>query len=184
MTASFCWKCGFGLTPRTSGTAAAPSTNEKLAASVASQTEGLSFGLSGLMLLIALIAVVVTLIQAAPGLGIALGVLLAPPLVRTWLVLGKKRDLRQQVGFAEKLLLFLGSFATTAVILCVVSIATVGTFCATCLGLYALGAGRSQGTSTAALIMVGIATLSVFLLLIWLFSFWIRARWRRDMGSG
>lgn len=178
-----CWRCGWSLQWAArieADTGRDANGGSDKAAS--DRPRGIRFGLEGLFLSVAVVAVVASLIRAMPGLGVLFSVLLAPPLVRTWLVLGRRRELGRAIGIGERIGLFLGSFAVTAVIVSVVTVATVGTFCATCLGLYA-ASQHSDKLVGPFMIAAGSVAITVFGILIWLFTKWIRARWRRDTAN-
>ncbi len=179
--AKICWRCG--LKPASKATKGNVTASGDPANPISTHPQSLfSFGLSSLFLTTAFVAVAAALVAAMPGFGIGIAILLAPPLVRTWLVVGRKRQLGQRVEFVQKLFLYLGSVATTFTILSVVAVASVGTFCATCLGLFAVTAGGGQSqTSEKAFVIVSVSlTITVVGLLVWALSKWIRARWRRD----
>ena len=178
--AKVCWRCG--LKPKLKATKVNVRASGDPANPISTHPQGLfSFGLSSLFLTTAFVAVAAALVAAMPGFGIGIAILLAPPLVRTWLVVGRKRQLGQQVDVFHKLLLYLGSVATTFTILSVVAVASVGTFCATCLGLVVFSGGSNSNSFINGLVVAsGLLTLAVVSLLLWAFSKWIRARWRRD----
>ncbi len=178
--AKVCWKCGLAL--RSTAIRGNVSVGGGPANPISTHPQSLfTFGLSSLFLTTAFVAVAAALVAALPGFGIGIAILLAPPLVRTWLVVGRKRQLGQQVGAGQKILLYFGSVATTFIITSVVTVASVGTFCGTCLGLAGLSGGSDSSSFINGLIVAsGLLTLTVVCLLLWAFSKWIRARWRRD----
>ena len=122
------------------------------------------------MLVITLLAVCFGMFQIFPGLGILLAIVLAPVFLRTTLVVQRREAQGSVVALWQRVLLFLGSFVTSIVILVVVSVAAVGTFCAVCLS-----AGTESAIPTAGLVAAVVTVLILFLL-----ARWIRARWRRD----
>jgi len=73
-----------------------------------------TFGLSSVMLFIALVAVCLGLLREAPGLGIALAVMATPALIRTRAATARRRADGQHVTIADKLLAFAGSLGVVA----------------------------------------------------------------------
>lgn len=107
----------------------------------------------------------------APGLAILLAIVAMPALVRTALVVGHQSNHGKQVPAHRKISLFLGSLATSVIVLIVVLVAAVGSFCAVCLG-----AGSEKAVPLAALVAISITGVVVSFL--WK---WLRSRWRRDI---
>lgn len=176
-----CWKCGLGSGAAHLKRDISNRTRATLnPASSARPQHVLSFGLSSLMIATATIAILSALMLASPGLGIAASLLLVVPLVRTRLVVHRRALQGETIGLGERTLLFIGSAWTTLVIVVVVGVASVGTFCATCLGLYGAMGEAGSAAVNGMVIASGLLTLTVVSLLLWGFSKWIRARWRRD----
>jgi hypothetical protein len=125
--------------------------------------------IGSILLIVSLLAVGVGVFRIAPGLGILLSILVLPAFVRTALVVQAKQS-RGALSAAEKMLLFLGSFGTTIVVVVVVTISAVGTFCFVCL---------SAGTE-AAIPAAGVMALMAAAVVMVPIGLWIRARWRRD----
>lgn len=113
-----------------------------------------------------------------PGAGISLALLLVFPLIRTTVIFAKRRKIGAESSSGQLLLLFLSSAAVTWLILTVVGIAAVGTFCFTCMGINSI-----TRDDNVAVLVAGLTTLAVVLLLCYLFSKWVRSRWRRDTAG-
>lgn len=127
---------------------------------------------------IAMATICCSTVFAAPGLGILLSSTLIFPLLRTALVMARRKGNEGNTSFAALLLLFLSSMAVTWIILAVVGVAALGTFCFTCMGVYDL----TDDEGLSYLVSGSLATL-VTGLLGFLFFKWVRRRWRRDMGQ-
>ena len=134
-----------------------------------------AFSLSTVMLTITWLCVICGTLTIGPGLAIPLAILSVPVFIRTILIVQKRRELGLDVSPAKRTFLFLGSFATATVMLGVVGVAAVGTFCGVCFGVAVSGANES-GAVIMGILGAGI----VLILLVWGFTHWIRARWRRD----
>jgi hypothetical protein len=159
-----CWLCGARCdTPSSTTNLGDPSP----------QLSGYSFSLEGLMLVVTLVSVCLGAFTLFPGLGILFAILMAPVLVRTTMVVRRRSKAGRSVSFAAKLGLFFGSFATAIVIVVLVSVASIGTFCAVCLGI-----GQEEAIPFAA-VMAILTTIGA----IWLSFYWIRSRWRRDTNK-
>ncbi len=129
------------------------------------------FSLATLFLCLTLGAVMMGLFVIAPGLGIAFAILTVPAFLRTTLLVRSKESRGQLVPTERKTILFLSSIATSVVVLVVVLVASVGTFCAVCLS-----SGR-EATIPIAIAAAVVPTIGVVILMI----VWIRHRWRRDV---
>lgn len=156
-----CWLCGATVRPD-------QIKNDEiiLATGVASPA---SFTLEELMAAVTLIAVCLGLFTIYPGLAILLSIILSPVFLRTVLVVRRREALGLPVSPARKAWLFIGSFFTTVVILVLVTVASIGTFCAICLG-----AGTEKAIPIAAMVG-GITTILAIITSV----AWIRWRWRR-----
>ncbi|HMC09993.1 MAG TPA: hypothetical protein VKH44_01835 [Pirellulaceae bacterium] len=110
----------------------------------------------------------------APGLAILFAIAIAPALVRTTLVVSRRSSQGKQVPGHRKVLLFIGSLGTSVIVLTVVLVAAVGSFCAVCLS-----AGNNSAIPVAALFSVVVTGGVLFL--VWK---WIRRRWQRDVEKG
>ena len=173
----FCWKCGSQL--KTDGF---ESRGIELP-DKPSGSAGFNFSIASLLLLTTLIAIFLALFAAAPGLGVFLAVLSIPPFVRTLMVVNRRKAMGQQVSGGRKAGLFLGSLGVTLLITWATMFAAAIAFFFSCLGAFAfLDPGASGGANVEAVflwITIGF-TLTFTGLVLWAFSFWIRARWRRD----
>jgi hypothetical protein len=139
-----------------------------------SQSAGFSYSLSTMLLATTLVAICFGLLSIAPGLGIPICILLAPVLVRTVMVVRRREAAGRKVSTSEKAWLIFGSLVVANVILAVVTVAAVGTFCAVCLS-----AGNERAIPVAILIAAGVT----IPLLVVLFK-WVRTRYRRDIAKG
>lgn len=137
-----------------------------------------SFSLATLLVVLTSASVLCGLFAIEPGLGIVAAVLLTPAMIRTALVMRKREAAGLSVGPAQKVLLLAGSFVTTAVILTVVGIASFGTFCGVCLGIYSLD--ESAGTGGLGFIVAAGAALVATGTVLGFVARWVRRRWHRD----
>lgn len=129
-----------------------------------------TFGLTSIFLVMTFLGILFAIFAAAPGLGIFLAIVAVPPTLRTWLVLEKRRQFGVQDGLGTRVLMFLGSALLTGVVLVVVVVAAVGTFCAICLA-----SGNESTIPVAAVAGIG-AAIPVIVAAYWL----MRRRWLRD----
>jgi hypothetical protein len=134
-----------------------------------------SFSISTLLLATTLVAVCAALIAEVPGLGIPVCILLAPVLIRTIMVVRRREAAGKHVSTGDKVVLILTSFVVINVILTVVGVAAVGTFCAVCLGTVAV---LDEGAMVAA----GLVALFVTISLVVLMYRWVRKRYQRDIS--
>lgn len=136
---------------------------------------------TAIVLMVAVGIVWLGVFLAAPGVGILLAILAAVPFLRTAAVLSRRSDAGISTSLLAKVVLFLGSLGTTLVVLTVVLVTAVGTFCAVCLAGAVGTGGRGPMTGlivTSVLIALGVVGVVGFAL-----SKWIRARWKRDVGD-
>ena len=173
--AGYCGKCGAYLEIDPSGAIQVQSdklenTNE---ASV-----GYQFSVSTMLLVTTLVAVCVALFAAAPGLGILLSIIAVPPFIRTLMLVRRRKVKGQEVSTAAKVGLYLGSLGVTLVITYVTLIASLLTFCLSCMGVFAAGGGNNETGAFAVAILLSLAIAG---LLVWAFSKWVRYRWQRDL---
>ena len=129
------------------------------------------------VLIAALAVVLLGVFLIAPGLGILLAIASVVPLVRTAVVIQKRAERGADVSKVDAAALFIASLGVTTLIVCVVTVAAVATFCFVCL------AGASAGGGGGAFVLAGVATLIAVLAVVYSFSKWIRARWRRDIDG-
>jgi hypothetical protein len=167
-----CWLCGAALG------AAAPLAVDAPPPPAALFEEhrpgSISYSLGTMMLITTMVAVCCGLVVVAPGLGIGVCIVLVPVLVRTSMVVKQREAAGRPVSMGEKIGLAVVSFIVTNVILVVVLVAAVGTFCAVCLG------AGSEAAIPFALLIGGGAGIAVIVLL----SKWVRSRYRRDIAGG
>jgi hypothetical protein len=169
-----CWLCGAAVAaaesqPPTTQAAALPAPPAPVV-----RHAGASFSLGTLFVVMTLVAICCGLFIAAPGLGITVCIVLAPVLVRTAMVVNRREAAGRPVSMAEKAGLIFSSLLVAHVILAVVIVAAVGSFCAVCL---------SAGTEAAipfAIMAAAIPTILVLMLMVR----WVRARYRRAIEGG
>lgn len=170
-----CWLCSASLDAAdksADGSLGSTSIEMPLATAVGSTTP-LGSGqmqLATIFLLMTLSAVIVALIGAAPGLGILMAIVATPPVIRTMLVVKRRAQSGQQVGAVQKVLLFLSSLGTIAVVTLLAVCSSIGTFCGICLS-----SGKDSTIPIAALVALITASITLFFC-----GKWIRSRWRRD----
>ena len=100
-----------------------------------------------MVLIIGLAIVITALAFVAPGLAVLIGVLIAPALVRTAVLVGRKSNAGVEVSIGEKSVVFLASLAGV-IAACVTAVSAFLIACtATCFGLLAIsnssGGGRT-----------------------------------------
>ncbi len=137
-----------------------------------------TFSISSLLLITTLIAVCMALIVAVPGLGILLSIFSLPPLVRTTILIRHRLKSGLPVETGSKVVWFLASLGTTMLITFATCCLSFVAFFVSCLVMIPI-AGQGSGEQIL-LAVASIFTLIVAGLVLWLFSFWMRARWRRD----
>jgi hypothetical protein len=106
------------------------------------------------MLIIALIAVCLGVAREAPGLGIALGVVSTPALVRTVFAARRRESTGRPMSVGEKFVAFLGSIAVV-VTLCAASGAAFVAICFP-IGLASFSTSRGGGGGVAIAFTLGI----------------------------
>ncbi len=168
---SSCWLCHAELPPQPK----AGTTVEARPHPVESTPRGLSYSISTLLLATTLVAVCAALVAEIPGLGVPICILLAPVLVRTVMVVRRREAAGKHVSMGEKVALILTSFVVINVILAVVGVAAVGSFCAVCLGTVAV-------LNEGAIVAAGLTGITVTILFLVLMVRWVRARYRRDIS--
>jgi len=167
-----CWLCGAELGPAV----AAPRAGAERTAAVAKLPPEFSYSLSTLLLITTLVAVAFGLLSVAPGLGIIVCILLVPVLVRTAMVVRRREAAGRPVSVGQKFGMILGSLVVAHVILAVVIVSAVGTFCAVCLGI-----AGTRGPDDAVIWFAILAAAFATILLLVLMFRWVRARYRRDI---
>ncbi len=136
------------------------------------------FGLRSVFLLMTLIAVIMAITMAAPGLGIFLGLVAMPPYVRTALVLQRRRAFysREQLSGWHVVALFCGSMLLTVSALIVCCFGT----CVGCAVVGEMTYGLTQ-EGPVAMTFGLIAGGSVLISLVVLFGRLARQRWKTDV---
>lgn len=159
-----CWLCRL---PLEKPAAASDREPEATASTVATQR---TFGLSSLMLLIALIAVCLGVMREVPGLGIALALLVTPAAVRTAIASSRRETRGQPMTATERL----WAFASSLGVIIVTGVASAAAFSGLCFAGVFIGAGvrRSyDGPIWGSIIGGGIG------LLLAIYVFYRLARW-------
>ncbi len=125
------------------------------------------------VLLVGLILVFGVLVSIAPGFGILLAVLTAPALIRTAVVITRKRSQGKVLSGGEKSLLFLASIAAVVTAGVAATTAFAITCVASCFGLM-IWQAKTKGNVDQALtamlatsVVVGLLTGVIVLLLLW-----------------
>lgn len=126
-----------------------------------------------LVLLVGLILVFGVLVSIAPGFGILMAVFTAPALIRTAVVILRKRGQGKVLSGGEKSLLFLASIAAVVTAGVAATTAFAITCVASCFGLMVWQA-KTRGNMDQALmamlavsVVVGLLTGGIVLLLLW-----------------
>ncbi len=123
-------------------------------------------------MLTTLVAVCLALFAAAPGLGITLAIAALPAFIRTAILASSREAAGKPLDPGRKVVLFFGSLGTALVSSIVVTVASVGAFCAVCLT-----SGKEEIIPFAAII-----GLVVFVATCYGMFRWYRYRWKRDMN--
>lgn len=166
LPAKVCWLCKQGLElPQVPQLPSEPERQSKNAS--------LSFSIASVLLVTTLSAVFFSVLKMAPGLAILLAILSLPALVRTGLAAHRRSQLGKPISPMRKLLWFLGSLTVTTILVVVVLVASLGTFCAVCLS------ANSPDALPVAFILAGAVAISILIA----GSYWIRYRWRRDIDG-
>ena len=123
--AKYCWLCGAALEP-IAAEAVQPSVGSERRAAY-------QFGLSTLMLMVTLAAVVLSVFRMSLGVGLALVFLTTPALVRTCITAARRKARGQPMSPLAKT----GVFAATFGIVVVVVAASIAAFFAVCFAIFA-----------------------------------------------
>jgi len=174
--ASECWLCSGALAsgpadaqPAEARAADGPTPHERR------DRAPLQFGLASLMLVMTLFAVLCGVFSISPGLGLAVCIVSAPALVRTALVVARRKSKGRSVSGIEKTVMYLGSFFVTAIILSILGAVAYGTFFAVCLGV-----ATSSTPFEESAVGIGIAAAVLMTALVaWPLALWVRHRWRK-----
>jgi hypothetical protein len=178
-----CWLCGW----QRESDSSAPAESVPPPVAPRPVDQGFSYSLETMMLVTTLVAVGMGAIVLFPGIGIILAIMLLPAFVRTSKVIRRRAEQGRTVGLWPRVALFFGSFTTALVIIVVVSVASVGTFCGLCLGFYFVAeagglmrSSSSEGLMILAMVVSGIAALAATIAAGYYIVKWIRRRWQRD----
>ncbi|MBI3468399.1 MAG: hypothetical protein HY000_35810 [Planctomycetes bacterium] len=101
-----------------------------------------TFGLSSLMLMIALIAVCLGVMREVPGLGIVLALLLTPAAVRTAIASSRRERRGQPMTAMERIL----AFASSLGVVIVTGVASAAAYSGLCFAGVFIGAGVRHGS--------------------------------------
>jgi len=172
-----CWLCGSDVEGALPAAPPPVAKQGKIPAVARPTKAGFSYSLSTLMLITTLVAVCFGLFSVAPGLGVWICIFLAPVLVRTAMVVRRRKAAGRPVSVGQKFGMILGSLVVAHVILAVVTVSAIGTFCAVCLGIAESTPGPDEAAIPFAILA---AALAAILLLVLMFR-WVRARYRRDI---
>jgi hypothetical protein len=107
-----CWLCGEPVSGSAEGTATGVSPT---AVQQPASVPAASFSLSTLMLFVTLVSVVCGVISIAPGVGIALGLILLPVLAQTAILAHREEELGHALRPGDKIMLFFGSLGLVAI---------------------------------------------------------------------
>jgi hypothetical protein len=136
------------------------------------------FGIASLMLVMTLVAVLFGVGAMAPGLGIALGVLAAPALIRTSVVAARAGARGEPMAPSRKIDLFVASLFVVGV----VAVAAGAAFVVTCFPLGFAAFGLQSMPLVILAWLVGIAA-GVAVAVLLLRFFWRRKRPRPPMQN-
>lgn len=169
-----CWLCLAELSAVDQSAPRSPS---------ASIADGPSFSLSTLMLLVTMASIGCGLMALFPGFGVLAALVLVPVLIRTSMVVEKRKADGDRVSSDERARLFLTSYAVTSVIsivlLACVCFSAFAAFCVVC-SYFDLGHGGGNRTKREFYyLLLGGALLANGLVIILTFYF-VRWRYRRD----
>jgi hypothetical protein len=142
------------------------------------------FGLSTMLLITTLVAVILSVSLMVPGVGICLAIVSVPALVRTYILVRRKREVGKSASNQEKALLFLAC----ACIALLIALATGAAFFVPCfVGFMAgmnIGASRANELGMGPIIGGISGTCFALPLLIYLLFIWFRyPRKKPDLNS-
>jgi hypothetical protein len=119
------------------------------------ETPGAS--LASIVLVVGLMIVLASLTIAAPGLGILLFIAVTPALIRTAIVVGKRKRLENRdVSVSEKSVLFVASFAGVVAAAGAAAVAFGVTCVATCFGVVAVSGAAGGGRAMDSLFVAAL----------------------------
>ena len=186
-----CWKCGTWLVFPDNDPAAVNPVLAELADNNKNSSNWL-FTSSTLLLIASVTFICLSVGFFAPGLAVTLAFLAVVPVVRTFIVVAKKKSLGQHVSSPKKASLFLGSvaymIAAYSIVAFVLAICGFVLLIIACFGmldgLSPSGGGGSNSVEPVFWSAIVFAVLILVGLLIALGS-WARRRWYRDVyGDG
>jgi hypothetical protein len=128
------------------------------------------FSLASMLLIMTLVGIAAALFAVYPGLGILFSLLATPPVIRTILVVKRRKRMGFDVMPDEKAVLFFKSFLVTTVALVVSIIVACISFFTICISI---------GTPSA-IVIATVGALIATGITFWFFWLWIRLRWKRD----
>lgn len=163
-TRTLCWLCYSALQRKSLG-ARAPSK---------AVFEGTVKDSTASMIALAVVCLGVLLI--APGLGIAMAILMIFPFIRTSVLVRRRAEEGRPTSTASSALMLLGSVFLSAIVLTVVGVVAFGTFCLTCLG-----ANVASKNDVAAMVVASGATITVVAIMGYFIFRWIRWSWYQDL---
>ena len=149
-TAGSCWLCRISLVRQAEPAAGAPAAPARAAGA------GRTFGLSSLMILVALIAVCLGVRRESPGLGIALAVVSTPAMVRTVFAARRREITGRPMSTGEKAVAFLGSIGVVVT----VCAASGAAFVATCFPIGLATFNVSSGGGGGIVLAFGLGILA------------------------
>jgi hypothetical protein len=132
-----------------------------------------TFGLSSVMLIIALIAVCLGVIRVAPGVGVVLAILATPAAVRTAIASSRREAKGLPMAGGERLWAFAGSLG----VIIVTGVASAAAFSGLCFGGVFLGAAKSGPGNPYGGLAVGMFVGGGVGVLVAIFVFYKMARW-------
>ncbi len=139
------------------------------------------FSIASILLIITLAALLFAVFAAAPGFGILLALAAMPPLVRTCMVVNRRKSLGSSVSPQSKMLLFLSSLATTGAIAIVSLFVAFSTFCFSLIGVVGLINDVLPWQAEIGLSMIG-AAIPTILTVMYMVKLQ-KNRWQRDIGQ-
>ena len=133
--------------------------------------------LASVIMTLGLLVLLVVVGFESPGIAVLFALFTIPPWIRTALVVYKRSRSGLPTGNVEKTALFFTSALLTTLILFAMTISCILTFCITCFA--ALAEPDYFNDGTFGLVLFG-GIITAFVMVLLLFSPWIRWRWARD----
>jgi hypothetical protein len=139
-----------------------------------SESHPFQFGISSLLLITTLVAVVMSVSVMVPGIGICFAIVSVPALLRTYILVRRRRDANESATNSDKVVLFLLCLGIATLI----GVAAGAAFYVTCLVGFLGGsaaAGGKMDSISVGLVVGGIVGACVALpLLVYLLRVWFR----------